>query len=50
VEPFLRALIWNQILQRRRAFGYVISGFWMHIGNLQALALAEQVLKQVEHG
>jgi len=41
---FSRIEIWKKSIERRRAFGLPIPGFWMHIGDPETLKAAEAVL------
>lgn len=41
---FSRLEIWKKTIERRRAFGLPIPGFWMHIGDPETLKAAEAVL------
>ena len=45
-EKFSRKLIWNETIVRRRAFGHVMEGYWMHVGDPLARDYAEAVIKQ----
>lgn len=45
-EKFSRNLIWNETLKHKRAFGFALPGFWMHVGDPSALKAAEAVLKE----
>ena len=49
-EKFSRKLIWNETLKRGRAFGHVMSGFWMHVGDPSARDHAEAVITQARNG
>lgn len=46
IEKFSRNLIWDQTFGRHKAFGFVLPGFWMHVGDPKALKAAEAVLKE----
>ena len=45
-EKFSRKLIWNETIKKGRAYGHVMSGFWMHVGDPAARRAAEAVIKQ----
>ncbi len=45
VEAFSRNKIWDVSLSKGRAFGVVMDGFWMHVGDPQARDAAEVILK-----
>lgn len=45
-ETFSRNVIWNETLAGGRAYGAVLDGFWMHVGDPQARLAAEAVLAQ----
>ena len=44
--PFSRNKIWDETLKRRKLYGAELPGYWMHVGDPQALIAAEVVLKQ----
>lgn len=44
VAPFSRNVMWNKSLPKGRAFGHVMDGFWMHVGDPQARDMAEAIL------
>lgn len=44
-EKFSRKLIWNETIKNGRAFGHVMSGFWMHVGDPDARGQAESVIR-----
>ncbi|MEP6342444.1 MAG: nucleotidyltransferase family protein [Maricaulaceae bacterium] len=44
-EKFSRKLIWNETIKNGRAFGHVMSGFWMHVGDPDARGQAEAVIR-----
>jgi aminoglycoside/choline kinase family phosphotransferase/dTDP-glucose pyrophosphorylase len=44
-EKFSRNKIWDETLGRGKAFGYVMQGTWMHVGDPETLKEAEAVLK-----
>ena len=48
IEPFSRNVMWDKSLTKGRAFGIVLDGFWMHVGDPDAREQAEQ--KMAEHG
>ncbi len=39
--PFTRKLVWEASLAKGRAFGTILEGFWMHVGDPQARDAAE---------
>lgn len=41
IEPFSANRIWNQLLPRRRVYGYPLDRFWLHVGDPKALQDAE---------
>ena len=43
IEPFSRNVIWDKTLSRRRVFGLPIPGYWMHVGDPEAVKAAEAV-------
>ena len=45
-EKFSRKLIWNETIKAKRAFGHVMEGYWMHVGDPLARDYAEAVIKQ----
>lgn len=45
-EKFSRNLIWNETLERKKAFGHILPGYWMHVGDPEAKKAAEAVLKE----
>jgi len=45
-EKFSRKLIWNETVKAKRAFGHVMDGYWMHVGDPRARDYAEAVIKQ----
>ena len=45
-EKFSRKLIWDKTIKAKRAFGHVMSGFWMHVGDPAARDHAEAVIEQ----
>ena len=47
-EKFSRKLIWNVTIKNARAFGHVMSGFWMHVGDPTARDQAEAVIRDVQ--
>ena len=44
VEPFSRNVMWNKSLPKGRAHGFILDGFWMHVGDPQAQEVAETIL------
>ncbi len=44
IEPFSRNKMWDVSLSKRRAFGVVLDGFWMHVGDPDARDEAEAKL------
>ena len=46
-EKFSRNRIWDETLKRGKAFGHVMAGFWMHVGDPKARDEAEAILKDV---
>ena len=48
-EKFSRKLIWNETIKNGRAFGHVMSGFWMHVGDPVARDQAEAVIKAAQN-
>ena len=47
-EKFSRKLIWNETIKNARAFGHVMSGFWMHVGDPIARDQAEAVIRDAQ--
>ena len=45
-EPFSRTQIWNPVFAHKGACGYVMNGYWMHVGDPDARKAAEIVMKQ----
>lgn len=45
VTPFSRNKVWDITLKSGRAYGHVLDGFWMHVGDPQARDDAEAKLK-----
>ena len=45
-EKFSRKLIWNETIKAKRAFGHVMDGYWMHVGDPRARDQAEAVIVQ----
>jgi len=43
---FSRNKIWDATLKRQKVFGHILPGYWMHVGDPQALKAAEAVLKE----
>lgn len=48
--PFSLNVPWNGALASGRAFGVVLEGTWMHVGDPQALAAAEQLIARNGEG
>lgn len=46
VEKFSRKAIWNKTLSNGRAYGHVMAGYWMHVGDPQARRWAEAVIHE----
>jgi len=46
IEKFSRNKIWDGTLERRKAYGHALPGYWMHVGDPKAHAAAEAVLTQ----
>ena len=46
IEKFSRNKIWDESLVRRKIFGTVMPGYWMHVGDPRAKRAAEAVLMQ----
>ena len=44
VEPFSRNRIWDKTLARGRVYGLPIPGYWMHVGDPEAVEAAEAVI------
>lgn len=47
-EPFSRNKVWDVSLAAGRAFGAVLDGFWMHVGDPDARGEADAILAQQE--
>lgn len=47
-ERFSRKKIWNTTISKGRAFGHVMDGYWMHVGDPHARKLAEAVMEQAQ--
>jgi len=45
-EKFSRNKIWDDTLKRRKAYGHILPGYWMHVGDPKAYQAAEAVLSQ----
>jgi MurNAc alpha-1-phosphate uridylyltransferase len=41
IEPFSFMRVWRRLLDQRRVFGMALDGFWMHVGDPEAVRLAE---------
>jgi len=46
VEPFSRNKMWDVSLTKGRAFGIILDGFWMHVGDPDAKDAAEEKLAE----
>ena len=46
LAKFSRNKIWDGTLARRRAYGHVLGGYWMHVGDPEAHRAAEIVLSE----
>ena len=47
-EKFSRNVIWNKTLERKRAYGMELTGYWMHVGDPRARLAAQAVLEQIQ--
>ncbi len=47
-EKFSRKKIWDQTLPRGRAFGHVMAGYWMHVGDPRARDFAQAVMRAAQ--
>lgn len=47
---FSMNLVWDQAIERGRAFGLRMEGIWMHVGTPEALAQSEQTLTDPRRG
>jgi len=47
-EKFSTNLLWDKALAQDRLFGLELDGFWMHVGDLASLQLAENYLAGVD--
>lgn len=45
-EKFSRNKIWDDTLKRSKAYGHILPGYWMHVGDPKAHKAAEAVLAQ----
>jgi MurNAc alpha-1-phosphate uridylyltransferase len=45
--PFSMNQLWNQALAKGRLHGLVHNGWWLHVGTPDAIALAEDKLRQL---
>ncbi|PHR91644.1 MAG: mannose-1-phosphate guanylyltransferase [Robiginitomaculum sp.] len=45
-EKFSRTKIWDTVFAKQRAYGHVLAGFWMHVGDPEAVGFARAVLKE----
>lgn len=50
LEKFSRTRMWDVAIDRHRAFGLPIPGFWMHVGDPDALKAAEARLAEEDNG
>lgn len=48
IDKFSRNKIWDGVLARQKIYGYVLPGFWMHVGDPKAVDYAEAVIKQAQ--
>lgn len=44
LEKFSRKVMWDKSVSKGRAFGHVMAGYWMHVGDPQARRWAEAVI------
>lgn len=44
IEPFSRTTMWHKSVPAGRAYGHVLSGFWMHVGDPEARMVADGIL------
>ena len=49
-EKFSRKLIWDKTIKAKRAFGHVMAGYWMHVGDPIARDQAAAVIAQARTG
>jgi len=47
-ERFSRTVMWRKTIARRRVYGLPIPGYWMHVGDPNAVKAAEAVLAKAE--
>lgn len=47
---FSMNLVWDQAIEKGRAYGLRMEGIWMHVGTPEALAQAEQALRDARRG
>lgn len=50
VGKFSLNVLWNRAIERQRLFGMRLEGRWMHVGDPEALAEAEQALREASDG
>lgn len=48
IEKFSRNKIWDKTLARGKLYGHLLSGFWMHVGDPQAVRQSEIVLNEAQ--
>ena len=49
IVPFSRNKMWDKSLELGRAYGHVLGGFWMHVGDPQARDVAETIIAETRH-
>lgn len=49
IAPFSRNTMWDKSLALGRAYGHVLDGFWMHVGDPQAREVAETIIAETRH-
>ncbi|NNE58614.1 MAG: nucleotidyltransferase family protein [Hellea sp.] len=47
IEPFSRNKMWDLSLANGRAYGFILDGFWMHVGDPKARGEAEARLNDI---
>lgn len=47
---FSMNLVWDQAIEKGRAYGLRMEGIWMHVGTPEALTQAEQALRDARRG
>ncbi len=47
-KKFSRNKIWDDTLLRQKIFGYILQGFWMHVGSPEAIHPSEIILAQAK--